>query len=590
MSNQNWKRLAISFLLLWIGISCVAFAGMYKLWWGRERAEYLGKDAQVQRTVIWKKAGLSQKLLEVLPEIIQNWPDTVIYQQKGNFNQLSYAGYLLLPRLPAKHRETSYILSDDASYTMKYQEETVSENIVHSQPGIGGWLLSIFLVSGIVAGLKVIFRNTMLTIPEFFGLASLIVTVVVTGTRAAGGSAIPAFYISGFSGAAGWLLALFYYWRTAFNFLRQHIANKKNMASHLVFSRSNLLLFSCVLLIGISVLWTLLMSVIVVPDDWDAWAIWGAKAKVLALGSGPLSDVTLFGHKDYPLLWPSIWAFSGFCSGGWEEMWSRGWGSVFFVLCLWEMGLVIQQETGKKYLAWTGAALFASVPMAPVVVSWSYAEAPLWFLLLSSFGVLLRWKRQKSMSLLVVAALLALAAAYTKNDAMLCIVLMTFWLIMQKENHRLPALAIFSVVFVIGYSPWFYWSRLVLDLHSHAAQGLIITAESLHHAWDRIPGAARKIVAMWLDAKQWSIVLWGALVTWGLLIWQAEDKATLLLPVFMILGYFTIVVFHHDDVYWLVGTAWNRLTLQVLPILITILCVAFSRSVMEKGFVRQIYG
>jgi hypothetical protein len=66
------------------------------------------------------------------------------------------------------------------------------------------------------------------------------------------------------------------------------------------------------------------MAVTSVPDDWDAWAIWGARAKVLALGNGPLEDVTWFGHADYPLLWPSLWACSGWCAGGWEEQWIRG--------------------------------------------------------------------------------------------------------------------------------------------------------------------------------------------------------------------------------------------------------------------------
>jgi len=80
-------------------------------------------------------------------------------------------------------------------------------------------------------------------------------------------------------------------------------------------------------LIGLLIfVWSLLMAVIVVPDDWDAWAIWGAKAKVLALAQGPLENVIYFGHQDYPLLWPAVWAFSGWCSGGWEEHWSRGWG------------------------------------------------------------------------------------------------------------------------------------------------------------------------------------------------------------------------------------------------------------------------
>ena len=86
------------------------------------------------------------------------------------------------------------------------------------------------------------------------------------------------------------------------------------------------------------------MSVVVVPDDWDAWAIWGSKARVLAQGTGPLYDVTRFGHPDYPLLWPTIWAFSGWLTGGWKECWSKGWGAVFLLFSVWEMIHIVREQ------------------------------------------------------------------------------------------------------------------------------------------------------------------------------------------------------------------------------------------------------
>ena len=45
MIKSEYFRIAIqAFLGLWILTSLVAIAGMYRLWWKRERKLYLGKD------------------------------------------------------------------------------------------------------------------------------------------------------------------------------------------------------------------------------------------------------------------------------------------------------------------------------------------------------------------------------------------------------------------------------------------------------------------------------------------------------------------------------------------------------------------
>ena len=174
--------------------------------------------------------------------------------------------------------------------------------------------------------------------------------------------------------------------------------------------------------------WGVLMSVVVVPDDWDAWAIWGAKAKVLALGRGPLTDVIYFPMPDYPLLWPAVWAFSGWCAGGWEEHWSRAWGPIFMALCAWEMGLILSRLTGRRSFGLLIGVSFLSIPMVPLLSSWSYAEAPLWLMISCCFGRLLLWKREMWDRHLMIAALFAAGAAYTKNEGLFFAVVCLVWL------------------------------------------------------------------------------------------------------------------------------------------------------------------
>ncbi len=139
------------------------------------------------------------------------------------------------------------------------------------------------------------------------------------------------------------------------------------------------------------------MAVIVTPDDWDAWAIWGVKAKILLLGDGPVSDVTHVGHADYPLLWPLLWAFSSWFTAGWEDAWSRGWGTVLYVFVLWELAIIIYRETGRRELGLFAAALFATIPSVPLIVSWSYAETPLWLFTICCTGVLFLWRKKGTM-------------------------------------------------------------------------------------------------------------------------------------------------------------------------------------------------
>ena len=258
--------------------------------------------------------------------------------------------------------------------------------------GFGGSL-------GIVLGLGLLLRRASgalnMSIPESAALACLVLLGLSLLSRLTLETAVPGFKAASALGLCGWLVVIVSFAmkfkkarRGSFRYFFHENPLTRDFRG--IPGKQQWLAITCLVIIFLSLCWSLLMSVIVVPDDWDAWAIWGPKAKVLALGVGPLSEVIWFGHADYPLLWPAVWGLSGWSAGGWEEQWSRAWGPVFLLLCIWQMTVVTQRWSGEWTSALLPGALFASVPMVSLLASWSYAEAPFWLMSVCAFGCLLR--------------------------------------------------------------------------------------------------------------------------------------------------------------------------------------------------------
>jgi len=547
------------FLSVWFIVTFAAFFSMYSLWWNRERVEYLDSDIIEQRKIIFQKAGMPHSYLEALVKIKEKLPEFAHYTLKGQVVQGSYLTYLLIPRVPDGYKGNSLTLGD----TVDIVTETVpaarepSSSGVDASAGFKSIFFSFGLIIGLVFLLKLWKILSVFSMPELFAAVCLFVHSMVVLSKIFFQQAVPAFWLITALGVSGWVLA-------GKNSLqdRLNIRFKISVLQHKW-------LFTGAAIVLLSVLWSLLMAVVVVPDDWDAWAIWGSKAKMLVLGNGPLVDVSYFGHMDYPLLWPAVWAFSSWFAGGWEELWSKGWGAVFLFLCCWEIAVIIQRNTSRLDLGVFAGALFASIPLVPLIASWSYAEAPYWLISLSAFGCLLMWRTSRKNICLIWAALLCAAAAYTKNEGVLFFAAALLWVILEP-GEKVRSTLLFAVIFLLLYSPWYYWVNIVNDFASHATTGLVLSSDSLLHAMDRLPKALGKIGIMYSDIKQWNLVLWGLGAVWIFSLWKPKTYIDLLMPVFILSGYLIIVIFHHADIYWQVGTSWNRLSLQILPLLIVV--------------------
>lgn len=579
-SSRLGRYLLIVLLATWALVTIAAMAGMYKLWWDRERVRYFGKTPSEQRVEIWKTAGLSKALLDVFGKVQASWPRDISYSATGDHNQVSYLKYLLIPRLPAG--SDSYAIDAKGAFTSP-DGPALQAGQEHHRFAFSGLLCSFLVVCGMTLALKKSVARVPFSFPEMFGCISLLLMGCVVVSRLLLATAVPAFYLLAFAGLLSWIFLALKKMQGRRSVSRPFHSSVCTTSAPVRGPFHIFLVSFLICSIALSVLWVLLMSVIVVPDDWDAWAIWAAKAKVLALGRGPLFDVSYFGHADYPLLWPSVWAFSGWLGGGWEEMWSRGWAGLFFLLCIWEITIIIERNTGRKVLGLLGGALFASMPMAPLIASWTYAETPFWMLTISSIGSLMLWRSTNARSALLVAALLATAAAYTKNEGVLFFVLASCWILLCPGKRRLQAVMLFAAIFFILYLPWLYWIKIVLKLGSHATVGLHLDYENIQRVSGRVPKAFESIFGMWSDIKRWNIVLWASCLCAVFGCMRKGLRTDLMIPIGMLLGYFVIIVFHKDDIYWQIGTAWDRLTIQMMPLLLIVLVPYVGNLVYSRN-------
>jgi hypothetical protein len=236
------------------------------------------------------------------------------------------------------------------------------------------------------------------------------------------------------------------------------------------------------------------------------------------------------------------------------------------LMCSWEIIHVVWRNSDSRRAALLAAALFATIPMVPLVASWSYAEAPLWLMTICTYGCLSRWRSTGSTADIACAALFTVAAAMTKNEGVLFSALVVLWIFASRRQGRLGALGMLAAIFCCLYLPWVYWVKIHLALSSHATEGLHISPEILARAAERLPVALEVIGRMWMDPRQWNVVLWGLALAMLYAMCRGEQREDFLLPLGMLLAYCVIVVFHTADIYWQVGTSWNRLTLQAIPL------------------------
>jgi len=561
------NRIIVVLMVLWILTSFAALVGMYHLWWTRERVLYMGKPVDDQRVAIFQIAGLPQETLVLAKKMDVAWPSGIAYGVAGSEVHLSYLKYFLLPRIPSG--SIDYRLDENKNgYSFSPEGERNHAGLPFSTlwPTPQGFILSAAVLLLVAMGLG----RFGLSVPEGGLCAALLLAILSVLAKGLFHSIDTAGWVMVFLATA----SAFIVWRR-----RCHPVICKTFENRNVSISS-----AAILIISISVLWSFLMAVVVGPDDWDAWAQWGPKAKILALSGGSLSSVAYFvpGSGDYPLLWPSVWAFSGWCAGGWEEQWSKAWGPLFLLLTAWQIGVLSFRFSGRCDVSCITAALFVSMPAVPLVASWAYAESPLWLSLVCATGRMLLWQQSKKRVDLLLAGLFAAAAACTKNEGALFIVLSSLWIMLN--SHRIRDLLPFLLPSLLTYGMWRAYTLISMDVSNRAIKALE-SMDWIGNQWfDVLSAAGNHVLHIWVDVRQWNIVLPTLFLIAGWLLFRGlrRDRLNLLLPITFFAGLFVVVLSHGSDWSWQLGVAWNRLTIQGMVVLIPILICGLSRRWIQK--------
>lgn len=582
-------------LFCWLLITAVALAAMFHLWVTREKTMYWGKEVNEKRIAMFKYIGFPKVLLEATNQIQQDWPDEVHYSVRGNADALSYPIYLLLPRRLVSGSETKLFLGQDnfpsaAEHTvinplappadrMAITASVISATAGEQQapeepPTPKGLLLALFCISGTAIFLKRIMKRRLpVASAEAFTFGTLLIGITAIAAKTLFHTLTPSIFLAFTLAILGFLSLLIGRNTAQGTFTQRPFTSGENVSYRLLF-------WACLAVITAGFLWSFLKATIVGPDTWDTWAIWGAKAKMMALGSGPLSDAILTGQRDYPLLWPSLWALTGWLAGGWEEQWSKGWGPILMVVAAAELGWIVSRETKRYIYGLLAAAIFVSVPVVPLVASWGYAEPLLWCMTISCFSMMLQWRGSGNLAFLVLAGLFASGATLCKNEGIIFAGIALLW-IFATNRAKLKASLAFLVPLVFIYLLWFLLLKYVAGANYESMPPIALSISELLRKASHLLPAIVAVAKIWADPRQWTLVLWsvGLASIFYAFSGSREVKLNLLIPFLMLCGALATIILRNENFGWQIGAAWNRLTVQALPfMIIAVFCEYGARN------------
>ena len=573
---------------------------MFHLWVTREKAMYWGKEVNEKRMAMFKYIGFPKALLEATSKVQQAWPGEVQYSVRGNADALSYPIYLLLPRPLVSGSDTKLFLGQD-----KFPSTTdltvvnplappadrmaITANVVSAttgeqqgaeeQPTPKGLLLALFCTAGTSILLRsVLKRRLPVSKAEAFTLGTLLIGIAAIAAKTLFHTLAPSIFLAFALATLGFLSLLSSRNKAQGPLMPSPLASGERNSNRLLF-------WACLTIIAAGFLWSFLKATIVGPDTWDTWAIWGAKAKIMALGTGPLSDAILTGQRDYPLLWPSLWALTGWLAGGWEEQCSKGWGPILMVVAAAELGWIVRRETTRYIYGVLAAAIFVSVPVVPLIASWGYAEPLLWCMTISCFGMMLQWRSSGNLAALVVAGLFASGATLCKNEGIIFAGIALLW-ILATNRANLKASFTFLAPLVFIYLLWFLQLKYVAGANYESMPPIALSINELLRKASHLLPAIVAVAKIWADPRQWTLVLWsvGLASIFYAFSGSREVKLNLLIPLLMLCGALATIILRNENFGWQIGAAWNRLTVQALPfMIIAVFCEYAARNATSRS-------
>jgi hypothetical protein len=224
--------------------------------------------------------------------------------------------------------------------------------------------------------------------------------------------------------------------------------------------------------------------------DIDAFAIWMFKAKIVALS--PLRPVPLaftlpnlsYSHQDYPLSLPFLVAGLYATLGQINDEQAK---ILLLPIYLSLIAIIYSaiRRMHRRATAIAVTAIFASAPTLTQNAGLLVAETPLLLAWTGALAMLLRWMETNERGDLLLAGLLVVFAAFTKNEGLALLPLLgltTFVLAVLTRKRSAIRDWIFSVIPCIAIiTPWLIYRTFLPKTHEDYGGKLTRPATLLHN-------------------------------------------------------------------------------------------------------------
>ena len=327
---------------------------------------------------------------------------------------------------------------------------------------------------------------------------------------------------------------------------------------------------------------TAVARLVLLPTDWDGWAIWQLKARAIAAGDLHrllISPQYAYAHPDYPLLVPTqSWWLSG---GTFTEKIGQGVDFLFF-LDLLVVFYYEARERASKTVALVGLAVLLSwAPLLKHSAS-GFADVPMAAFCLAATCALLRrefW----------LAGVLLCGAALTKNEGLFTLAAAGVLVVLLPGYRANPrAWAALAAALLLALLPWTVMKHR-WELHADLLDPSQWPKDPFHVLPGRAVTIAKRFVreALSFGPKYpgwgcfWPLALAG--VAWSVLRRDTRPWGFWIVAGVLLVGTVTAYLITPADPSGHMDSSLDRLALHAAPVALLGLLTAFCSPAMARA-------
>ncbi len=326
-------------------------------------------------------------------------------------------------------------------------------------------------------------------------------------------------------------------------------------------------------------------------SEWDAFAIWGFKAKVLAheaLRPMPacFHDLTLsYSHLDYPLMVPFLTAGAYAAMGTVDDQTGK-LVSVFLDLLIVPMVYLGLRWKLRRLPAVCLSAILAMLPVMFRYGGVGCADLPLAMFYVGSILYVAKWIDRQQWQDLILAILFSTFAAFTKNEGLVLALIngavilgFGFW---GGRRRELIGTAAFFTGLLAMVAAWLIWSRNLP--HTHEDYGSKLLSSSLATHLPRLKEIIPAMLVQIAEPHVWGL-FWIMAGVLALLGWRALARQYVL-ALWILLGlhlmsYALAYMVTPWDLAVLMPMTMDRLLLHTVPAVV--LLAGWHWAELETG-------